>query len=93
MKEQAPDYRSVSPVNFAAGFSTPILLMHGKVDRRVPVQQSREMAEKLKAAGKVAGRDYIYVEQPLGDHFFSREADRLDFLQRMEAFLKEHNPA
>jgi dipeptidyl aminopeptidase/acylaminoacyl peptidase len=93
MKEQAPDYRSVSPVNFAAGFSTPILLMHGKVDRRVPVQQSREMAEKLKAAGKVAGRDYIYVEQPLGDHFFSREADRLDFLQRMEAFLNEHNPA
>lgn len=92
MKEQAPDFAAVSPVHFAAQFSTPILLMHGKKDRRVQVNQSREMAEKLKAAGKVAGRDYIYVEQPLADHFFSRQADRLDFLQRMDAFLKEHNP-
>lgn len=93
MKEQAPDFRAVSPINFAAAFSTPILLVHGRKDRRVSVQQSREMAEKLKAAGKVADRDYIYVEQPLADHFFSREADRLDFLRRMEAFLHEHNPA
>ncbi|WP_070152961.1 alpha/beta hydrolase family protein [Sphingobium phenoxybenzoativorans] len=89
LKAQAPDYRAVSPVNFASSFSTPILLMHGKKDRRVQVGQSREMAEKLKAAGK----DYIYVEQPLGDHHFSREADRLDFLKRLEAFLAEHNPA
>lgn len=93
LKEQAPNFAAVSPVNFAAQFSTPILLMHGKKDRRVQVNQSREMAEKLKAAGKVTGRDYIYVEQPLADHFFSRQADRLDFLQRMDAFLKEHNPA
>lgn len=93
MKAQAPDFAAVSPINFAAQFSTPILLMHGKKDRRVQVSQSREMAEKLKAAGKVAGRDYIYVEQPLADHFFSRQADRLEFLQRMDAFLKEHNPA
>lgn len=93
MKAQAPDFAAVSPINFAAQFSTPVLLMHGRKDRRVQVNQSREMAEKLKAAGKVAGRDYIYAEQPLADHFFSRQADRLDFLQRMDAFLKEHNPA
>ncbi|MDO7836569.1 S9 family peptidase [Sphingobium sp. HBC34] len=93
LKEQAPDFAAVSPINFAAQFSSPILLMHGKKDRRVQVGQSREMAEKLKAAGKVDGRDYIYVEQPLGDHHFSREADRLDFLQRLDDFLKAHNPA
>lgn len=93
MKQQAPDFAAVSPINHAAQFSTPILLMHGKKDRRVQVGQSREMAEKLKAAGKQEGRDYVYVEQPLADHFFSRQADRLDFLQRLEAFLKEHNPA
>lgn len=93
MKEQAPDFQSVSPIKFAADFSTPILLIHGKKDLRVPVGQSREMAEKLKQAGKVEGKDYIYVEQPLADHFFSRQADRLDFLKRMEAFLAEHNPA
>jgi dienelactone hydrolase len=93
MKEQAPDFASVSPIGHAAQFTTPILLMHGKKDRRVQVSQSREMAEKLKAAGKVEGKDYIYVEQPLADHHFSREADRLDFLERLDAFLKAHNPA
>lgn len=93
LKQQAPDVATVSPVHFAAQFSTPILLVHGKKDRRVQVGQSREMAEKMKAAGKVEGRDYIYIEQPLGDHHFSRQADRLDFLKRLDAFLAEHNPA
>ena len=89
MREQAPDYRAVSPVYLASEFSTPILLMHGKVDRRVPVNQSRDMAEKLKAVGK----PHRYVEQPLGDHFFSRQEDRLEFLKEVEAFLAAHNPA
>ncbi|QNA86246.1 S9 family peptidase [Sphingomonas sp. So64.6b] len=85
----APDLKSVSPINYAAQFSTPILIIHGKLDRVVQVRQSREMAEKLKAAGK----PYRYVEQPLGDHHFSRQADRVQFLTELEAFLKEHNPA
>ena len=93
MKEQAPDFSAVSPVNFAAQFSTPILLMHGKKDRRVQVSQSRTMADRLKDAGKVAGRDFIYVEQPLADHHFTRQADRVEFLQQLDAFLKAHNPA
>jgi dipeptidyl aminopeptidase/acylaminoacyl peptidase len=79
----------VSPIKNAATFSIPVLIMHGKNDLRVPVSQSREMAEKLKAAGKI----YRYIEQPLGDHHFSREADRLQFLKEMDAFLQQYNPA
>lgn len=89
LQQQAPDFKSVSPLFAADQFSIPILLVHGKADRRVPVAQSRIMADRLKDAGK----NVIYVEQPLGDHHFSRSEDRLDFLTRMEAFLKEHNPA
>ncbi len=89
LRSQAPDFQTVSPRFHAADFSTPILLMHGKVDKRVPVAQSRTLAAELKKAGK----PYRYVEQPLGDHFFSRGEDRLQFLQEMTAFLKEHNPA
>lgn len=47
------------------------------------------MAEKLKAAGKT----YRYVEQPESDHHFTREADRLQFLKEVEAFLAQYNPA
>jgi dipeptidyl aminopeptidase/acylaminoacyl peptidase len=89
LRKQAPDLRAVSPINFPADFSIPILLVHGKTDQRVPVKQSRELAEKLRRAGK----NVKYVEQPLGDHFVSRAADRLQFLTELEAFLKEHNPA
>jgi dipeptidyl aminopeptidase/acylaminoacyl peptidase len=67
----------------------PILIMHGKADQVVPVKQSREMVEKLKAVGAT----YRYVEQPLGDHHLTREADRLQFLQELEAFLAKYNPA
>ena len=47
------------------------------------------MAQKLKSAGK----DVTYIVQPLGDHHFSRQQDRLEFLKAMEAFLAKHNPA
>ncbi len=89
LKRQAPDLALVSPANFATEFSTPILLVHGREDKRVPVSQSRIMAERLKAAGKPV----LWVEQKEGDHHLSREADRLQFLELLEGFLKEHNPA
>ena len=87
-KEAAPDLKNVSPVNHASEFTAPILMMHGKADLRVPVSQSRRMVARLKDAGKPVD----YIEQPLGDHHFTREADRLQFLQVMEAFLAKHNP-
>jgi hypothetical protein len=39
-----------------------------------------------------AGKLVSCVEQPLGDHHFSREEDRLGFLNAVEAFLAKHNP-
>jgi dienelactone hydrolase len=89
LKGKAPDFESVSPLRAPEQFSAPILLVHGKNDLRVPVEQSRKMAAKLKEAGK----DHRYIEQPLGDHHFSRQEDRLQFLQEMESFLAKHNPA
>jgi len=89
LRKQAPNLRDVSPINHPDQFSIPILLVHGRKDRRVPVKQSRELAEKLRKAGK----SVQYVEQPEGDHHFSREADRVQFLTELEAFLKRHHPA
>lgn len=88
-RESAPDLKAVSPINFPETFSTPLLVMHGKKDLRVPVSQSRRMVSRLKDAGKPV----TYIEQPLGDHYFSRQADRLQFLEAIETFLKTHNPA
>jgi dipeptidyl aminopeptidase/acylaminoacyl peptidase len=89
LRLQVGDLKGVSPLNFPEQFSTPILIVHGKEDRRVPVSQSRLMAKRLKEAGKNA----TYIEQPDGDHHFTREADRLQFLQALEEFLAKYNPA
>jgi dienelactone hydrolase len=89
LQAQAPDFGDVSPLNHAADFSIPILLMHGDRDVVVPVSESRRMAERLRDAHK----SFRYVEQPGADHHFSRSTDRLQFLRELETFLDEHNPA
>ncbi|CAN5386948.1 S9 family peptidase [soil metagenome] len=88
-RQRAPDLDAVSPANFAADFSVPVLLMHGSEDTTGPGKQSRLMVARLKAAGK----PYRYVEQPGGDHHLSSEADRVQFLKELEAFLTQYNPA
>lgn len=88
-REEIPNVRDVSPIRSPESFSMPVLLMHGDKDLRVPVDQSRSMASALRGAG----RQVHYVEQREGDHHFSRQEHRLQFLQEMETFLDAHNPA
>ena len=88
-RERAEDVNDVSPINHAARTAIPILVIHGKKDRRVPFAQSKDYVDKLKKAGK----QVEFFIQPEGDHHFSREEDRLTFLTQMEAFLDKHNPA
>ena len=83
----------ISPARHARDFSIPILVVHGKVDQRVPVSQSRNLVKALKSAGKVEGRDFVYLEQPKNTHNFPFEADEVQFLEAVRDFLAKHNPA
>ncbi len=83
----------VSPARFARQYSVPIMIVHGAKDDRVPVSQSRNLVERLKAAGKVEGRDFVYVEQPRNTHHLPLEPDRVQLLEEMRKFLAKHNPA
>jgi dipeptidyl aminopeptidase/acylaminoacyl peptidase len=89
----AGDLKAISPSLHAEDFSTPILIVHGAKDQRVPVGQSRNLVSRLKSAGKKEGKDFVYVEQPLNTHNLLREEDRVQFLQEMKKFLDAHNPA
>ncbi len=88
-EDQIENLKAVSPINFTEGFEVPILLVHGKLDKRVEVSQSKKLAKKLEKANK----DIRYIEQKEGDHHFSLQADREEFLTEVEAFLNKHNPA
>jgi dipeptidyl aminopeptidase/acylaminoacyl peptidase len=83
----------VSPARFAKQYSIPIMIVHGAKDERVPVAQSRRLVERLKAAGNVERRDFVYIEQPRNTHHLPLEADRIQLLEEMKKFLDKHNPA
>ncbi|GAB1722346.1 MAG: prolyl oligopeptidase family serine peptidase [Nitrospira sp. CR1.1] len=76
--------RETSPIAHAREIRTPLLLMHGLMDRSVPVSQSRDMADALKAANITTFR---YVELPLADEVLRREEDRRHVFSEMERFL------
>ena len=87
--ERKRDLAAVSPLKQAARLKVPVLLAHGTSDSNVPFSQGRDMAAALKAGGAEA-----YVAWYPGEgHGFDKNADALEFLRRVEAFLALHNPA
>ena len=78
----------ISPVTHVGKVSVPVLLIHGKDDSVVPVEQSQIMAEALRKAGKL----YELIVQKGEDHWLSRGDTRLQTLEATMAFVEKHNP-
>lgn len=83
------DLDDVSPVRMVDQLSRPILLVHGKKDSRVPYSQFTLYKEKLEDRGA----DAIFVTYDEEGHGLKDAENRKDWLDRLEAFLAEHNPA
>lgn len=75
-----------SPIENVKKMKLPLLLVHGDVDRSVMIEQSRNLAKKLKKTGV----EYRYIEQRNGDHYFSLQSHRLEYLQALDEFLATH---
>lgn len=78
----------LSPAYRAAAVDSPLLLIHGKDDTVVPIEQSRVMAEALRRAGKPVE----LVELPGEDHWLSRSETRRRMLAETVRFLEANNP-
>jgi dipeptidyl aminopeptidase/acylaminoacyl peptidase len=83
-----PSMAEISPAEHADRVKAPILLIHGKDDTVVPLEQSRVMADALKAAGKRV--DLVVLDST--DHWLTRGETRLAMLQTVMAFLEKNNP-
>jgi dipeptidyl aminopeptidase/acylaminoacyl peptidase len=83
----------ISPGRHTGGRWAPLLIVHGLRDERIPVSQARNLVSSLRSAGKVEGRDFVYVEQPRNTHNLPLEADRLQLLVELQRFLAQHNPS
>ncbi|MGQ3051195.1 MAG: prolyl oligopeptidase family serine peptidase [Roseateles sp.] len=75
-----------SPVQQAARIKAPVLLAFGEEDRRVPLAHGKRMREALRAAGN----DPAWVTYTGEGHGFGVVKNRVDFAERMAAFLARH---
>ncbi len=80
------DLKAVSPLYHTDKIKIPILLGHGDEDRTVPVDQSRDMAEKLEKEDKV----YTYIELEGGSHSLTLQRNRHNFFEAMDKFLNKY---
>jgi dipeptidyl aminopeptidase/acylaminoacyl peptidase len=78
----------ISPIKHVDAVTVPVLLIHGKDDTVVPYDQSDDMYDALKHAGKVVE----FVKLKHEDHWLSRSETRLQMLEATVAFLRKHNP-
>jgi len=78
-----------APSISAAAIKVPVLLIHQAHDGLVPASQSRGLRDAMRALAKPVD----YVELQGGDHAPESEADRLQVLQSVMAFLAANNPA
>jgi dipeptidyl aminopeptidase/acylaminoacyl peptidase len=79
---------AISPIKHVDKVTIPILLIHGRDDTVVPIAQSEDMADALKAAGKQV--DFVKLDDE--DHWLSRSETRLQMLNATVKFVEANNP-
>jgi len=82
-------FAQFSAVAHAEKVTTPLLVLHGEADQRVPTYQGRELYEALAAHGKPTRM----VTYPGSGHFPSLWEQRRDVFRELAAWLARYNPA
>ncbi len=81
--KDAEQLKATSPLQQAAKITRPLLLAHGGVDRRVPIDH----ASKLLSALQSAHAPVTWIEYKDEAHGWRKPETRIAFYEQMEAFL------
>ena len=84
---------AISSARFTDDKWSPLLIVAGKRDARIPLEQSRTLVSRLKASGKKEDIDFRYVEQAKGTHNLPYEDVHIEWLTEAEKWLARFNPA
>ena len=83
-----PDYDRHSAVRLAAACHTPVLVLHGQADVRVPLSQGQEFYHAL----RFLNRDAKMVTYPREPHIFSEREHQIDSLSRELEWFARYLP-
>lgn len=87
--DQDPEaFSRFSAVLHSADVTTPLLILHGAADERVPTYEGRELFEVLAARGKTTRM----VTYPGSPHFPRLWEQRQDVFREIAAWLAKYNP-
>lgn len=86
--DDADAFRKFSAVDFANNVTTPLLILHGEADHRVPTFQGIEYFQILAARGKTVRM----VTYPGSPHFPYLWEQRLNIFQEISDWLAKYNP-
>jgi len=79
-------YEKHSPIRYVKNVSTPVLIMHGAQDQRVPQEQAVEFYQALRDLDK----EVTFVRYPREGHGIGEPRHHLDRLRRYLFFFSEH---
>ncbi|MCC6478673.1 alpha/beta hydrolase family protein [Sphingorhabdus sp.] len=92
-QDTSNDPEGISPARNTDGKWSPILIVAGLRDQRIPIEQSRTLVSRLKGSGKKEGVDFRYIEQKQGTHNLPYEDVHIEWLVEAENWLRRFNPA
>ncbi len=82
-----PDFlKTISPIHKADKIKTPLLVVHGENDPRVPVDEARQIIKAVQDNGGIVD-SLIYSDE---GHGIGKLANRLQFYRKMVEFFNEH---
>ncbi|MBP7125032.1 S9 family peptidase [Myxococcota bacterium] len=80
------EYRKVSPSSYVREFQTPMLILHGANDFRVPLEQALFLFTALQSRG-VESRLVVFPDE---DHFIQKPANRRFWYRTVGDWLSRH---
>ena len=84
--EDIDQLKAFSPINHIEKIKSPVLLIHGGKDRRVPVTHSKRMQKALEEAGK----DSKLLIYKIGGHGIWDVDDRVELYTELLNFIEAH---
>jgi dipeptidyl aminopeptidase/acylaminoacyl peptidase len=78
--------KEASPLEHVEKITAPLLLGHGEKDPRVPIADSKKLAESIKASG----RDVQFLSFANDGHNWARSSTRIRWAEALEKFLAKH---
>jgi dipeptidyl aminopeptidase/acylaminoacyl peptidase len=77
---------SISPINHVERIKAPLLVIHGANDPRVPIGETEQMVERLRALGRTV--EFLRLDDE--GHQISKLKNRLTAYPMVSDFLRQH---